>query len=84
MGGRLDFGLAAELRRIPLVGYLFRLVTRPLTYYRVDALQVFHKIVHDAVTDALDAVLLAKGKRALTEDERRTHLRDFLDKVRRP
>lgn len=79
----LGFGTRLQLTLliILLVGvgipFVQRLVKRT-TYYAVDTLLMFKAAVHAAVTETIDSLLTAKGLRALTEEEKKPIMREFL------
>lgn len=80
--GVLDEGFWAFMATIPYLGAVvrfFRSFFKPMTYYRIDTLEMFHAVVHGAVTDALDAALKQKGLRALTETDRKPVMKDVLN-----
>jgi hypothetical protein len=71
----------ASLARIPLIGLLFRAFIQPLTYYKIDTALMFQAVTHGAVMSALDAVINAKGMRALSETERQPIKRDLFNRL---
>ena len=82
--GEIESGLLAALAEIPYLGGivgLFRNVTKPRTYYKVDTALMFQAVTHDAVLGALDAVINAKGVRALSETERTPVMRDLFRRL---
>lgn len=81
--GEVDSGFWAWLCSIPYLGMLFRLLrffVKPVTYYRIDTADMFHAVVHGAVTKTLDAILEGKGMRAMTETERKPVMKDVLSR----
>jgi|SRR6188768_495395 len=64
----------------PLVGPLYVRLFKPMTYFRIDTILMFQSQVKRAVEDAIDGLAIAKGLRALTEDEKKPIMRDFLGK----
>jgi hypothetical protein len=78
--GEVQTGLMAMLAGLPFVGRVFAILTiltKPLTYYRVDTALMFQSITHGAVLSALESVIEAKGARALTEIDKKPIMRDF-------
>lgn len=83
--GQTENGLIAWIASIRFIGPVVKLFAsffKPLTYYKIDTAQMFHSVVHNAVTKALDRVISVQGKRALTEDERKPIMRDLFDRFR--
>ena len=64
---------------IALVGapLVHKLLNR-ITYYYADRVSMFRGAVHQAVTEAIDGMLTTKGMRALTEEEKKPIMREFL------
>ncbi len=82
--GEVESGFWSWLASIRYIGTLVKVIrsfVKPMTYYRIDTMQMFHSVVHGSVTDALDAVLHARGLRALTEADRKPVMRDFLSRA---
>jgi hypothetical protein len=71
-------GLEDAILAIPLIGTIYRWLFKPETYYKVDTMSMFQSVVHAAVVETIDGLTTAKGLRALTEDERKPIMRDFL------
>lgn len=65
---------------VPLVGPVYKALAKPLTYYRIDTILMYQSLVKGAVEEAIDGVTTAKGLRALTEDEKKPIMRDFLSR----
>jgi len=63
---------------VPVLGWLYERLFAPATYYRLDAMQMFHSAVHASVLEALDRLLKQKGLRALTAEERKPVFREML------
>lgn len=58
---------------------LVHLLFRPrLTYYRIDTMLMFQKTVHGAVLEVIDSLTSTQGLRALSEDERKPVMPEFL------
>jgi hypothetical protein len=62
----------------PVLGPILQRLTRPLTYYAVDTRLIFEESVHAAVLTIVDALLTAKGAKALAPDERKIQGRSVL------
>lgn len=63
---------------LPVLGRVYEWFFRPLTYYRIDTTLMFQAQVKGAVENVIDGLMTAKGLRALTEDEKKPIMRDFL------
>lgn len=82
--GEKEGGFWAWACGLPYIGVFFRLihsVAKPLTYYRIDNAEMFHALVHGAVTRALDTVLEASGQKPLTELDRKPIMRDLFERL---
>jgi len=55
---------------IPLLGRVFERAFYPNTYYRVDSREMFQATIHEILLSAIDALIIEKGLRGLTELER--------------
>ncbi|MBN1827271.1 MAG: hypothetical protein JW958_13515 [Candidatus Eisenbacteria bacterium] len=76
---RVGFTLFEEaILSIPLLNLFYAWIFRPLTYYRVDTMLMFEKMVQTAVLEVIDSMTSAKGIRALSEDERKPIHRGLL------
>lgn len=62
---------------IPIVGWLYRRLFRPTTYFRLDSMQMFQRAVHNAVLEVIDSMTSAKGLKALSEADRKPIMRDL-------
>lgn len=83
--GDVDNWFLEILDSIPVLGIVIRFLIRvlkPLTFYRFDTAQMFHTVVHDAVTKTLDRVIHVRGLRALTESERKPAMRDIFAQLK--
>ena len=67
--GYIESSIWATLAEIPLLGFLMRFIKRP-TLFVIDTTYMFQSIVHSTVSETLDEILKAKGKRTLSETER--------------
>ncbi len=63
---------------VPILGPLYERFFRPVTYYRIDTTMMFQSAVSAAVNESIDALTTAKGLRALTDDEKKPIMREFL------
>jgi hypothetical protein len=80
--GNVESGLIALIATIPKIGPWLAARLRPaLTYYRYDTMLMFQELTHAAVTEAINACLAEKGKRELSDYERKPLMRDFLAKL---
>jgi hypothetical protein len=63
---------AAEIiSDIPFIGPILARFIRPITYYSIDTRIMFEETVHDVVIRVVDGLLVAKGAKALTPDQRK-------------
>ena len=74
----LDMDADDPILAVPLLGPLYERFFRPLTYYRIDTMLMFQSAMHSAVTEVIDGLTTAKGLRALTDEEKKPIMRDFL------
>jgi hypothetical protein len=65
---------------LPLLGWLYERLFRPITYYRIDTSDMFQTAVRHTVMEVLDQVTAAKGIRALSDLDRKPVMRDFFRK----
>lgn len=63
---------AETVESVPAVGWMYRVLISPITYYRLDTALMFRNTVHNVVLEAIEEITTAKGVRiaALTEQER--------------
>ncbi len=74
----LVFGGSEErVLAMPVLGYMYEILFRPHSYYKVDAALMFQAAVHAAVLEAIDLLTEAKGIRKLSELERKPVFRDL-------
>lgn len=66
-----DRGLEPLVLSMPITGFVYGLIFRPVTYFNEDTAIMFRESVHNAVVEAIDTVTAAKGLRALSEAERK-------------
>ena len=64
-----DF-LKRFLLALPLIGRLMERAFYPHTYYHVDSREMFQATIHEILLSAIDALIIEKGLRGLTELER--------------
>ncbi len=64
-------GAEPTVLSMPITGFLYGLVFRPVTYFNEDTALMFRESVHTAVLEAIDAVTSAQGVRGLSEDARK-------------
>jgi hypothetical protein len=62
----------------PGVGTIYRRFFKPWTYYQVDTAFMFQAALHASVCEVMDGLTTAKGLRALTDEEKKPILREFL------
>ena len=75
-GGNL--GLEPTVLSMPVTGFLYQLAFRPVTYFNEDTALMFQEAVQAAVVEAIDGLRASKGLRALSYEERKPSLRNFL------
>lgn len=80
--GSIESGFGELLASIPVVGFLFQWLIKPLTYYKMDTALMFQSVTHSSVLQALETMLSEKGLRALSETERKPVMRDFVGRIR--
>jgi len=72
MGGRETLPSFEEaVLAVPVLGPLYYLTFRPVTYFQMDTAIMFRTAVHAAVLEVIDSLTEAKGVRALSESERK-------------
>ena len=74
--GKTGFELA--VLTMPVIGWVYRSVFAPETYYRIDTLLMFQSTVHSAMMEVIDSLTTEKGVRALSVDERKPVFTGFL------
>jgi hypothetical protein len=70
------------VRATPLLGRLYEVLFAADTYYRIDTVTAFQDLAHTAVLECVDGVTAAQGLRALAGDERKSTMRDVVDRRR--
>ena len=73
-----DQGLEPTVLSMPITGFLYQLVFRPVTYFNEDTAIVFRDTVHGAVLEALESLTAQHGLRALAPEERKPVVRNLL------
>jgi hypothetical protein len=73
-----DSGLEPTVLSMPITGFLYGLVFRPVTYFNEDTALMFQEAVQSAVLEAIEGLRASKGLRALSYDERKPSLRNLL------
>lgn len=77
--GYAERGLFAWLATLPYVGIVFRLLRRPITYYKLDTAHIFQALTASCVEHVLNAEASTKGLRGLTDEEcKPTTIRDLM------
>ena len=75
--GRLGSEVEEIVLAIPVIGFLYKKIFKPSTYYRIDTTLMFQAVVNTAVQEVVEQVMSAKGLRPLTELERKPIMREF-------
>ena len=73
-----DIGLEPTVLSMPVTGFLYQLIFRPVTYFNEDTAIIFRDAVHAAVLEGVDAVTAKHGLRALAPEERKPTVRSPL------
>lgn len=60
-----------QVLAMPVLGWLYELLFRPSTYYRLDTALMFQETVRRTVNEVLSDTLSAQGLRSLSEEELR-------------
>jgi hypothetical protein len=66
-----DAGLEPTVLSMPITGFFYGLIFRPVTYFNEDTAIMFRESVHHAVLEAIDQVTTAQGVRGLSEEARK-------------
>jgi hypothetical protein len=66
-----DLGVEPTVLSMPVTGFVYGLIFRPVTYFNEDTALMFRAAVHHAVLEAIDQVTSAKGVKGLSEEARR-------------
>ncbi len=70
------------LSAVPILGPVYKWLFARETYYTIDTMLMYQSLVSAVVTETVDTLTTAKGLRALTEDEKKPIMRDFLKRNR--
>jgi hypothetical protein len=65
-----NLGLEPTVLSMPITGWLYGFVFRPVTYFNEDTALMFRGSVHQAVLEAIDQVTSMQGARSLSDAER--------------
>jgi len=63
---------------MPVIGPIYYRLFKPVTYYSTDTRIMFQESVHRAVIEVIAELRVARGLRALNQDETRPTMRDLL------
>ncbi len=66
-----DQGLEPTVLSMPITGFFYGLIFRPVTYFNEDTALMFRESVHHAVMEAIDQVTTAQGVRGPSEEARK-------------
>jgi hypothetical protein len=66
-----DRGLEPLVLSMPITGFVYGFIFRPVTYFNEDTAIMFKESVHHVVLEAIDQVTTAQGVRGLSEDARK-------------
>jgi hypothetical protein len=66
-----DLGLEPMVLSMPVTGFVYAFIFRPVTYFNEDTALMFRESVHAAVMEAIDQVTTAQGVRGLSPEARR-------------
>jgi hypothetical protein len=66
-----NVGLEPTVLSMPITGFFYGLIFRPVTYFNEDTALMFRESVHNAVLEAIDQVTTAQGVRGLSEEARK-------------
>lgn len=61
----------------PVLGWLYEKIFHPMSYYKMDTIQMYQSAVHNAVMEVIDEITKAKGLHSLSESERKPVLKEF-------
>lgn len=62
---------------IPVVGWIYRKLFKPLTYFSRDTALMFQESMARAVTESIDALLQDQGLSPLSDEQKRPTMRDL-------
>lgn len=75
---RGSLAIEDSILAMPGVGLIYAKYFRPVTYYSVDSQMMFQDAVHGTVVKVVEALLSAKGARALTPEQMKPSTREVL------
>jgi hypothetical protein len=73
-----DAGLEPTVLSMPITGFVYQLIFRPVTYFNEDTAIIFRDSVHAAVLEGIDALFEKNGLRALAPEGRKPVVRSLL------
>jgi hypothetical protein len=73
-----EIGLEPTVLSMPITGFFYRLIFRPVTYFNEDTAIIFRDSVHAAVLEGIDTLFEKKGLRALGPEGRKPVTRNPL------
>jgi hypothetical protein len=76
--GSQDLNL--KILGIPIIGPIYEILFRPITYYKLDTESMFQQAIHNSVMEVVDEITKAKGLRLLSELERKPILKEFFQR----
>lgn len=62
----------------PYLGPVYQRLFKPATYYKEDTRLMYQEMVHAAVLEVIDSLLVGKGLRALAPEERQPEMRPLV------
>lgn len=62
---------------MPVIGFLYRIIFRPTTYYSTDTRLMFQESVHRAVVEVIEGLRTAQGLRALSPEETKLTMQEI-------
>lgn len=77
---KLSIDFDGLLSAVPIFGLIYKWAFARETYYAVDTMLMYQSLVAGVVTETIDKLTMAKGLRALTDDEKKPVMKDFLKK----
>ncbi|MEM9292125.1 MAG: hypothetical protein AAGD01_10630 [Acidobacteriota bacterium] len=69
-----SIGSEETLLELPVIGWLYRLIFSPVTYYRLDTAIMFRESVRRSVNEVIGTLRSEQGLRKLTPDELKPHM----------
>jgi hypothetical protein len=74
------FAPERAMAALPIVGWIYRRMFLPETYYSTDTMLMFQSAVHSAMLEVINGLLAAKGLRALNDSEVKPVEKQLVDK----